>query len=400
MATIINEKRMLEDNVFKFEQRIKSPLNRFSDKKPTFVNYFHIDNENTTVNEGFEDVENILGDNSPIKYKKISDFPLYGLENILIQLQDSDQGLDGSYDGDAIILPSSLKPLQNDYFTIPYLKDSYIFKVTNVSYDNIMPDNYYKIEFMLEYIDKDKEDQLEKQTTSKFNCIFENMGTEEKIFIEDEYIEDLKQIDDMYSDIVELYLNIYYSDRYNCLLATDGSYKYYDPLMSVFINKNGLFNRKNNFDTIILSEEFTDPRRKYKYEKSFYRYVERRDKTLLSNFKYTVFPGINNIQTSFNRWDDKSIKIIDLPAVMDPKTEYEIIPEIFRLAIRDNGYADNDYKQFLIKFLRKEKMTIVDIPKNLNDELLILNTANMEVFFYTPVILYAIKTIVSEFMKK
>ena len=85
---------------------------------------------------------------------------------------------------------------------------------------------------------------------------------------------------------------------------------------------------------------------------------------------------------------------------MDPKTEYEIIPEIFRLAIRDNGYADNDYKQFLIKFLRKEKMTIADIPKNLNDELLILNTANMEVFFYTPVILYAIKTIVSEFMKK
>lgn len=400
MATIINEQRMLEENVFKFEQRIKSPLNRFSDKKPTFVNYFHIDNENTTVDEGFNDVENILGDGSPIKYKKISNFPLYGLENILIQLQDTDQGLDGSYNSEAIILPSSLKPLQNDYFTIPYLKDSYVFKITDVSYDNIMPDNYYKIEFILEYIDKDKEVQLEKQTISKFNCIFENMGTEEKIFIEDEYVDDLKKIDEMYSDMVELYLNLYYSDRYNCILANDGAYKYYDPLMSVFINKNGLFNKKTDLNTIILSEEYTDTKRKYKYEKSFYRYIERRDNDLLTNFKFYTFLGVNNVQTSFNRWDDRSIKIIDLPSKLNPNVDSEIIPEIFRLAIRDNGYTDNEYKAFLIKFLRNEKMTLSDIPKTLNDELLIMEDANLESFFYTPAILYAIKSIVKEFMVK
>lgn len=400
MGTIINEQRMLEENVFKFENRIKSPINRFSDKKPTFVSYYHIDNEGTTVDRGFSDVENVLGDGSPIRYKKISNFPLYGLESINIQLEDGDQGLDGSYSSEAIILPSSLKPLQNDYFTIPYLKDNYIFRVTEVSYDNIMPDNYYKISFMLEYIDADKEEQLEKQTTSKFNCIFENMGTEEKIFIEDEYVEDLKKIDEMYSDMVELYLNLYYNERYNCLLADVGEFKLYDPLMSVFINKNSLFNRKNDIRTIILSEEFDDPKRKYKYEKSFYRYIERRDMKLLNNFKYTLFSGVNNVQTSFNRWEDRSVKIIDTPNMIDPNTPYEIIPEVFRLAIKDNGFTDNKYKDFLVKFLRKEKIGIKDIPDTLNDELLIMTDTNIESFFYTPAILYAIKTCIQEFMKK
>ena len=44
-------------------------------------------------------------------------------------------------------------PLENDYFMIPILHDVYLFRVTEIAYDNVMPDNFYKISFMLEFID-------------------------------------------------------------------------------------------------------------------------------------------------------------------------------------------------------------------------------------------------------
>ena len=43
-------------------------------------------------------------------------------------------------------------------------------------------------------------------------------------------------------------------------------------------------------------------------------------------------------------------------------------------------------------------MTIHDIPLDLNDELLYLD-GNMEVFFFTPIIMYMIQDIVNSFLK-
>ena len=53
------------------------------------------------------------------------------------------------------------------------------------------------------------------------------------------------------------------------------------------------------------------------------------------------------------------------------------------------------------KYLRnEEEMTLMDIHKDLLDELLNLDDANLEIFFFTPIILYIIKYTVSEYLKK
>ena len=72
MGIIIDEKQMIENNVFQFEEKLKSPLSRFLDTTPTFVNYYHLDSDETTTDEGFKDVASLIGHRSPIKYKKIN----------------------------------------------------------------------------------------------------------------------------------------------------------------------------------------------------------------------------------------------------------------------------------------------------------------------------------------
>ena len=167
MAMLINEKRMVDDTLFHYEQRFHSPLSRFIDKTPTFTTYFHIADDASTTSEGFNSIDDYLGDSSPIRYRRIENFPLYGLDQILLQIEDTDQGLDRSYEGEATLINSTITPCQNDMFMIPTLKDFYIFKVITVNSDHIMSDNYYRVGFSLQYIDREKATWLNKQTVEK-----------------------------------------------------------------------------------------------------------------------------------------------------------------------------------------------------------------------------------------
>lgn len=402
MAVILDEQKMIEDNVFHYEERARSPLVRFTDKTFTPTTYFHINNAKTTADQGFGDVAELLGEDSPIKFQRIDSFPLYGLESIMIALQDGDVGIDGGYEGEAYIMPGTITPSPNDYFLIRYLKDSYVFKVTEIAYDNIMPSNFFKISFMLEYIDAEKEQNLYDQTEDTFTCILENIGSEDRCIIQREYKEQLDKIDAMYDDMVSTYLTFFYNERYNCLLGDFNEYnKIYDPLQTVFINSHNLFNKKKNLKTVILTEQYADNMRKLKYEKSVYRFFERRDLTLIGNFPYTTFKGMRNPETAFYHWRDERVLILDNnPKLIDPENHNEIFNDRFVNILKMNAPTDSKYVRLLQRYMRKEELELSDIDLSLGEELLYLNDANLEVFFFTPIILYIIKDVVKDFLKR
>ena len=156
MALVLNEERFIEQSVALLDERINSPVARFIEQTPTFVIYYHINVDESTSDEGFKNVDSVIGNNSPIKYQRIDKFPIYGLDAVVAQLQDTEVGLDVSYEGEATILPNTIKPLPNDYFIIPYVGGEVLFRLTEIGYDNIRPDNFYKIMFKLDAIDEDK----------------------------------------------------------------------------------------------------------------------------------------------------------------------------------------------------------------------------------------------------
>ena len=82
MAFLINEEKMIEDNIFKYNNRINSQVSRFLDKSPVFVTYFHLNVNETTVDEGFQDVESIVSGRSPLRFQKIENFPILKTQNI------------------------------------------------------------------------------------------------------------------------------------------------------------------------------------------------------------------------------------------------------------------------------------------------------------------------------
>ena len=401
MAILINEQKLMDDNAFKFENRLNTQITRFLDKSPVFVTYYHVSADEVTTDGGYKDVEEIYGKNSPLRYKKIENFPLYGLDTVQLAIQDTDQGLDTDYQGDAVSLPNTIKPLQNDFFTINHVKKgTFLFRVIQVDYDNIRPDNFYKITYRLESLEESVLNNINDQVNEKYTCILENIGSENNCIIEESYYEQLQKVDALYNDMVDTYKSIFYSPRYNCFLGeTAIGMKIYDPLQSVFMNKHGLLTRATDLTAIMLTEMFADRKRQIKYERSIYRFFERRDLSIISNFKYYLYQGMDRKDSAFYMWQDESVMYVEVPEkpVFDKNAPNELLPIELVNSFKMNAPTVSPYIDLMQKFIRKDPLTIYDIPLNLNEELLKLD-ANEEVYFYTPILLYIIKSVTEEFL--
>ena len=399
MAFFVDEQKLVEDNIFKYENRLNSQITRFIDKTPVFVTYYHINVNETTVDDGFRDIESIIGNRSPLRFQKIENFPMYGLDPVILSIQDSDQGLDTDYSGDCVILPNTIKPLQNDFFIIKHVNESFIFRITEIQYDSIRPDNFYKVSFRFEWLDDDKVEEMNNQVQEKYTCILQNIGSENNCIIEEEYKNQLDAIDELYNDMVNTYKTIFYNERYNCFLGeADNGYKIYDPFQVMFVNKHNLLNREGDYSTILLTEAFNDNKRQIKYERSIYRFFERRDIKHVTNFPYMRIPSSYKKDSVFYRWSDNSVQIVDIPNGKEIYYMEEMLPKELIMSFKMNGPQESKYINLMQKFVRKEEITIYDIPLDLNEELLSLD-ANEEVFFFTPILLYIVKTIVNDFLR-
>ena len=392
MANLIyNEEALIDNNIFQYEKRIHSPVVRMQSKNMVLTTYWHINNAETTTDAGWQDVQNVLGDKSPIKFNRIEKFPLYEMEQINLQMEDGEAGIDMNHEGDATIIPGTIKPLPNSFFMINHLKEAYVFRVTEVTIDNVMPDNYYKIHYRLEYLNSDMVDRLNSQTTEVYSCILDNIGTEERCIVEKESQVKIKEIEKMLDDVKSIYLSIFYSERYNVLLGDLCAGEHlYDPLQSAFINKNDILNSKRDLNTIILSVECEDSKFRLKYNKSIYKFIENPDRSKIERFYYDTFLGINRPETQFNRWLDSSIHVLDIPQYMDPLKKKAIFTEEFVNAVRDNRPIASPYGELLRKYICNKTLDIRDIPLDLNDEMSLFD-GGLEVFFTIPLLIYVIK---------
>ena len=395
MPIFINEQKMVDENIFKFEDRIKSPSSRFIDTTPSFTTFYHIDVDESTTDEGFLDVAAIIGNNSPIRYNKIENFPLYGIEQMVLELQDTDSGLDSSYEGEAVILPGTIKPLQNDFFIIPVLKDDYLFRIIDIQYDSIMNDNYYRISFRLEYIDELKINEIENQKIDDFVCILENIGTDTECIIEKSIFTRINDINKMYHNMVDFYTSMFYSEKHNVVLGDAELGRFlYDPLLIEFINKHELFKEAKSLTSYVFTEQYNDKKKQFKYNKSIYKMIELRDIKLLDTFNYVLRPAVTIQDSSFHAWHDKYVDMVDIPPVI-PLDSPQILSDEFVTQIRMNADTESKYGELIKKFIRKDEIKIKDIPLDLDDELLYLNNS-LEVFFFTPIIMYIIREVIKE----
>lgn len=393
MGYLIEDKKFINDNIFKFEKRLESQYTIFTDKTPTFVTYYHINNINSISDSGFQNVEKVFGKDSPLRFQEINDFPIYGIDNIKLDLSDEDEGLTSNYEGEGIILPNTIKPLPNDFFTISYLNRVYIFMVTAIDYDTIKSNNYYKINF---YYRTDSEETFElaqEQVLEKYNCIFKNIGTEDKCLIKDDEYRLFVRLNDVYRKLVDRYNVLFYSNKFNSYLFGDGDTLIYDKYLTHFINSNSLFNEKEQYKTVFLSNEDWNIRFVPEYDDCIFSLVESRSinelkpiRCLKNSISYE-----ESVFRMYNMDNVRSVMFIDTGSEMYIKDE--LIDHIKKYIIDENATI---IESLLVNYFNDGYDSIYNI--NLDKLMNYKIKYNYDDFILIPIILYILRFYCDRFM--
>ena len=110
------------------KKAVKNNYYKYSDKAPTPVEYFHIDKDASTLDEGSRLAYNNVGEDSPFLYNRIPNMIILGIDQMSMQYTNDEYGVKSEpIEGEGIILPDIIIPYEDDQFIISYDKNQIIF---------------------------------------------------------------------------------------------------------------------------------------------------------------------------------------------------------------------------------------------------------------------------------
>lgn len=397
MGYLIDDKQFINENIIQYEERMNSQYSRFLEKTPTFVTYYHINNINSITDNGFQAIEQVIGGDSPLRFNLIKDFPVYGLDPILLDINEEEEGLTTSYDSELIILPNTVQPLPNDFFTISYLNSAYLFMVTAVEYDTIKSNNYYKISFTVKSLDEDVVDNLNQQVQEKYNCILRNIGTQEKCLIREDDLQLLIKLNQIYKDIADNYKKLFFNKKYNSFIFENiqEHNKLYDKYLSEFISKHMLFNEKYNFDTLFIVNEDSSNLFPMEYENSVYRIIEKNKKSLLTNTSYT-YTYVKNRDSVFNFFNDNTVRSVNFTSGIYPYISSELIQQI---QTGEKLETNSILELLIIDYFNNNISSIYNFDLEKLEDYNFIGY-DFDTFILIPILLFIIRFYFNKFMKE
>ena len=399
---VFDESTLVNGNIFKYENRLHSKLNRFIESGPTIVTYFRQAENETTVNRGMQDINELFGNHSPIRYFKINNFPVYGFQQATPENTDEQQIEDINVEGDCIILPTTVVPKAYDCFIVNHIKMNQIFIVTNVTYDTMKQDGYYRIHYRLQSTSAATIQNIEEKLTIKtFYFDMNKIGTDSDPILSEEDSVTERQINQMVSTMIIAYRSLFYNERHNCFLYRDQEtgMDWFDMCGNEFIAKYSLMNIPNDVNVIVLNNKLTDPQFPLRYNDSVYAWLELgAPKRFLRKFEFILGSSKAYLYSSFTQWNDDVLVMQPLGtnAVGSVMRSHNFFDDKQVSTFADANVEPelmNDYERLIWKFINKDSLSMSDVSPYTADSL-ISSVRHKDVFLYTPIIIYIIRSII------
>lgn len=394
MGLIFNEESLLNGNIFKYEQRLKSHVSKYIENGAILTTYYHLADDAVTVDRGFRDIEQLFGRQSPLRFNRILNFPLYGFGQANPANTDEAQLEDFNVEGECQVMMATIVPSQNDFFTVNHLKMIAVFQVVEVTYDSMKAEGYYKLRYRLISNSQETMENLDRQTVGHYRCQLEALGTDANPIVTEDDAVRRSQLMKLIGNLIEDYRATFYNERHNCFLLTgtgDHYHRWFDMCANEFIAKHSLMNLPNSPNVLSLHHKLNDRLATARYRRSIYRWLE--DDAPLSGleaFELSTLPAGNYIDSSFHRWRDDDIEVL-VPLEGDRSACSFFNAEQLSY-YRDEGkvVAGNAFDQLMKLFIRGQLTSIQQLPLSLGDDLR-YGSDDRFTFLTTPVVIYLIR---------
>lgn len=273
---------------------------KYIDSAPVFVTYYSRDIDKSTENPGLGQVKEIVGMESPLRYNKIKNFPLYGVEEVDPGIvNDGISGVTVDIENTAVILPDTIIPKPDDLFIMNYEenteKNSSVYRITNVDINAVDSNTYYQISYVRTPYDHNILNK--RQVTDEYRFIYGNTGSKyENVLLESKFIE-VASLEKQFEKFSNFFLENFYDEKRNMMWYKDSSGKHiYMEEVHEFLNKNKIYIESRTFLKNIYLPEMI-PSSNYRRQSShFYNMIESRKRLSTHN-------GTGTFQDSFEKID-------------------------------------------------------------------------------------------------
>ena len=401
---------------------------------PLLVTYFNIDDTMSTADLGTETPDKMLGEDSPFRFNRIDNLPMYGLRDILPSKEEIDMGLvDMSLDMETFLLPNTIKPNIGDYFVyrMKYLDTFLTFRVNDFEFTTIKSNGYYKLDISIKDINDDNTlKKVEDKVVGEYTANLDNIGTQDKCIIENKVSDTLMRFDMITSSLMEQYVDTFWDDKYNSFLYRneDSGYVSYDPYLKEYLCRTGLVDIQDSKYIVLINYDSRDTTRR-NYNKSIYRNIELQDKTKIHKLirvpvsfpttttnpfyfygedtAFTIDLNIDYINVSSDKFfyvpselieRIKTNTIVDRCEVINHiKDDSDIVENISGDDHKIYGSDDNTYSyiywNLIIKYLNKDNCynLLSEANVSMEDICNISVDYDYETYIYLPIIIYIIK---------
>lgn len=392
----------IENLVEGVKDKINSPFYQYNNEKPTVVTYYNINKNKSCVDEGTGLIFADLTEKSPLKYNKIEKMILYGIDKIEVQLENGEWGVESSpIEGTAIILPNTIIPCPDDFFTIDYLKDKLLFKVTDVTNDTVdNNNNFYRISYKL---DKLTDEGIKDQIVDEFKLMIENQGTSFTSIIRKNDYDLVSNLDNINVKLIEYYNELFYSGRVQTYILIHEGERFYDPYLIEFIIRNKILYNENKY--MYITQQLSLPSTfSINYNKTFLKYFENPYKKPLS--KYYINSQASYIDQHLSILSTRSEEYYEIKyndkLLSQATSIYGVINNLdidLYEHILDNKYYEEDekkYRNIIIRYCNDDEYTLSKEDILSIDD--IEYNTDITLFYEIPILIYIIDKCIKKLM--
>ena len=394
-----NYNKTIDNLVEGAKSRLNNPFYIYGDRKPTIVTYYNINHNASTLDKGSSTLYDDIGQNSSLRFNKIENFHLYGIEKINVNLDVGEYGLESPIEGEALILPNTIVPVPGDMFIINHVIDKpYLFMVTGIGIDTLYTGaNFYKISYKLTRTDMDALTSLETvQTIKRFTYKAGNVGTTLTPLIESNQAELIDKIEDNIDTLLNYYMNLFYKNSVQNFILEYQHMYLYDPYLIEFMIRNKLFALSGNNYFHVEQAVYIGDTFALEYDHTIFKDIEIKKSNMRLNSVYPVpvdDPNsllVDRLESYYKLSNKVMYKDYDNPINW---LDMDLLDRVINNELYDED-SNLYYRNLLILYMNNKEFDITD--KLMNSIMDIEFNYTKELFYMIPILVFILKSYVNK----
>ena len=307
------EKDILKRATSTYLEATTSEYSKYLEGSPTFVTFYSLIAPASTQDIGLEAVNDIIGKNSPKKYKKINDCVIYGVDAMDISNELNERGLVSNISGEFIMIPDTVRPYPNDFFVFDYEgMETQLFRITDVQFDRATVEKYFRCSYVLY---PDNADEIFNNFDEDYTLIFDDIGTGSNSLLESDKAAQISRSQELQDSIIDRFITNFYDEENDQFIYIDPhtGYRYWNPYAQRFIHETGCL--KKNGKELLTEFYFADVNEmKYPGVFSEWTYMKSLYKALITkNNNITVPMSFVELKDGEDLPERKNLPFINSP---------------------------------------------------------------------------------------